>query len=186
MDLKLTGDETADRVLSEDPFALLMGMLLDQQYPMEQAFRGPAKLLDRFGTLDPERIASANPESFAELAAVSPAIHRFPASMAARIQALAQAVVDEYDGQAERIWTEAATGRDLLKRIQALPGFGKQKAQVFSALVAKQLGVKPTGWEESVGDYALPGYRSIADVVDPDSLAKVRAFKKEKKAAAKS
>ena len=147
MDLKLTGDETADQVLSEDPFALLMGMLLDQQYPMEQAFRGTAKLLDRFGTLDPERIASTEPEAFAELAAITPAIHRFPASMAARIQALAKVIVAEYDGQTDRIWNEAVSGRDLLKRIQALPGFGKQKAQVFTALLAKQLGVKPDGWE---------------------------------------
>jgi uncharacterized HhH-GPD family protein len=160
-------------------------MLLDQQYPMEHAFRGPAKVLERFGTLDPAKIAAADPEEFAALCATPPAVHRFPGSMATKIQAVAADVVDIYGGDASRIWTEAADGADLVKRVMALSGFGKQKAQIFTALVAKQLGVKPAGWEKAVGDYALVGYRSVADVVDPDSLAKVRAYKKEKKAAAK-
>lgn len=184
MGLTITGDPQADAIL-DDPFALLVGMLLDQQYPMEQAFRGPAKLLERFGTLDPERVATVDPEAFAELVAMTPAIHRFPGSMAARVQALAQLVVEQYDGQAERIWAEAVSGRELLRRVEALPGFGKQKARIFVALLAKQRGITPTGWEEAVGDYALPGFRSVADVVDADSLARVRAFKKEKKAGAK-
>lgn len=184
--LHLTGDDTADRVLSEDPFALLLGMLLDQQYPMEHAFRGPAKLLERFGTLDPAKIAAADPEEFAALCATPPAVHRFPGSMATRIQAVAAAIVDEYDGDTARLWTGAATGAELVKRVLALPGFGRQKAQIFTALLAKQLGVRPEGWEQAVGDYGLEGHRSVADVVDEASLAKVRAFKKEKKAAAKT
>ncbi|HEX2893174.1 MAG TPA: HhH-GPD-type base excision DNA repair protein [Marmoricola sp.] len=184
--LHLTGDAAADRVLNEDPFALLLGMLLDQQYPMEHAFRGPAKVLDRFGTLDPAKIAAADPEEFAALCATPPAVHRFPGSMAARIQAVAAEVVDAYDGDAARLWTGATTGAEVVKRVMALPGFGKQKAQIFTALVAKQLGVRPDGWERAVGDYSLEGHRSVADVVDEESLAKVRAFKKQKKAAART
>jgi uncharacterized HhH-GPD family protein len=183
--IHITGDEHADQVLTEDPFALLLGMLLDQQYPMEHAFRGPAKLLDRLGGLDPAAIASADPQEFAALCAQTPAVHRFPGSMAGRIQAVAQLVVDQHDGRAERIWTEAADAKDLLKRMTALPGFGKQKAQIFVALLAKQLGVRPEGWEAVVGDYSLDGYRSVADVTDAASLQKVRDFKKEKKAAAR-
>ena len=184
--IHITGDYHADQVLTDDPFALLVGMMLDQQYPMEHAFRGPAKVLDRFGTLDPAQIAAADPETFTALCSTPPAIHRFPGSMAARLQELARIVTDEYDGHAERIWTEAADGRDLLKRMQALPGFGKQKAQIFVALLAKQLGVRPAGWEAAVGAYAEDGYRSVADVVDGASLQKVRDFKKQKKAEAKS
>ena len=186
MAIHITGDETADKVLTDDPFALLLGMLLDQQYPMEHAFRGPAKVLDRFGTLDPARIADADPDEFAALCAVPPAVHRFPGSMATRIQAVAREVVDRYDGDTARLWTEAASGADLVKRVMSLPGFGKQKAQIFTALVAKQLDVRPEGWEQAVGDYSLDGYRSVADVVDEASLGKVRAFKKEKKAAARA
>ena len=186
MAIHITGDEAADKVLTDDPFALLLGMLLDQQYPMEHAFRGPAKVLDRFGTLDPERIATADPTEFAALCAVPPAVHRFPGSMAARIQAVAREVVESYDGDAAKIWTEAASGADLVKRLMSLPGFGKQKAQIFVALVAKQLGVRPEGWEQAVGHYSQDGFRSVADVVDPDSLGKVRAFKKDQKAAAKA
>lgn len=186
MSLHLTGDAAADRILDESPFALLAGMMLDQQYPMEQAFAGPAKIVARFGGFEPGAIASADPEEFATLAATTPAIHRFPGSMAARLQELARLVVEQYDGDAARLWTEAADGRDLLRRIQALPGFGRQKAQIFVALLAKQRGVRPDGWEEAAGDYALDGYRSVADVVDGDSLLKVREFKQAKKAEAKA
>jgi uncharacterized HhH-GPD family protein len=184
--LRIAQDEAADRVLSEDPFALLSGMLLDQQFPMERAFAGPAKILERLGTLDPAEIAAADPEQFATLCSTPPAVHRFPGSMAARIQALAAHVVTEYDGSTERLWEEAESGKDLLKRLQALPGFGKQKSQIFVALLGKQLGVRPQGWAEVAGDYAEPGsFRSVADVVDGSSLERVRAFKKEKKAAAR-
>ena len=184
--LHITGDDHADQVLTDDPFALLVGMLLDQQYPMEHAFRGPAKILDRFETLDPAAIAAADPEEFAAMASTPPAIHRYGRSMAGRVQELARIVVDTYDGRAERLWTEASSGSDLVARVMALPGFGKQKAQIFTALLAKQLDVRPEGWEKAVGDYAEDGYRSVADVVDPASLQKVRDYKKAKKAAAKA
>jgi uncharacterized HhH-GPD family protein len=186
MPLHLTGDAHADDVLSDSAFALLVGMMLDQQYPMEHAFRGPAKVLDRFGSLEPADIAGADPDEFKALCSTPPAIHRFPGSMAERLQGLAAVVVEQYDGRAERIWTEASSGSDLMGRMTALPGFGRQKAQIFIALLAKQLDVRPEGWEQAVGDYALEGYRSVADVVDPASLAKVRAYKQEKKAAAKA
>jgi uncharacterized HhH-GPD family protein len=160
-------------------------MLLDQQYPMEHAFRGPAKIVERFGTLEPARVADAEPEAFAAMCATPPAVHRYPGSMATRLQALARIVVDEYGGHAERLWLEAGSGSELVRRIEALPGFGKQKARIFAALLAKQLDVRPEGWEQAVGDYALEGYRSVADVTDVVSLEKVRAYKKEKKAAAR-
>jgi uncharacterized HhH-GPD family protein len=183
MTLCIAQDESADRVLSEDPFALLSGMLLDQQFPMERAFAGPAKILERFGSLDPADVAAADPEEFAALCSTPPAVHRFPGSMAARIQALAAHVVSEYDGHTERLWEEADSGRELLRRLQALPGFGKQKAQIFVALLGKQLDVRPEGWDTVAGDYAEPGsFRSVADVVDATSLEKVRSFKKQKKA----
>lgn len=186
MAIHITGDDAADQVLSDDPFALLVGMMLDQQYPMEHAFRGPAKVLGRLGSLDPAQVAAADPEEFARLCATTPAIHRFPGSMARRLQELAAVIEESYDGRTERLWTEATDGRDLLKRVMALPGFGKQKAQIFLALLAKQLDVRLGGWEAVVGDYALEGHRSVADVVDPASLLKVREFKKQKKAAAAS
>jgi len=185
--IRIAQDAHADEVLSASSFALLVGMLLDQQYPMEHAFRGPAKILDRFGSLDPAAVASADAEEFAALCSTPPAIHRYPGSMAARVQALAGVVVEEYDGHAERLWEEAGSGKELMRRLQALPGYGKQKAQIFTALVGKQLGVRPDGWEQAAGDYAETGsYRSVADVVDGTSLEKVRSFKKEKKAAAKA
>jgi len=186
MGFHITGDDASDQVLDESPFALLAGMMLDQQYPMEQAFAGPAKVLARMGSLDPAQVAAAEPEEFARLCATTPAVHRFPGSMAARLQELAAVVEERYDGRTERLWTEAADGRDLLKRVMALPGFGKQKAQIFVALLAKQLEVRPDGWEAVVGDYALEGHRSVADVVGPASLQKVREHKKQKKAAAKA
>jgi len=186
MGFNITGDAHADQVLTDSPFALLVGMMLDQQYPMEHAFRGPAKVLDRFGSIEPAEIAAADPEQFAELSSTPPAIHRFPGSMAARLQELARIVVDQYDGDASRIWSEATDGKDLLQRVQALPGFGKQKSQIFVALLAKQLDVRPDGWEQAVGAYAEEGYRSVADVVDPASLQKVREHKKEMKAAARA
>lgn len=186
MAIQIAQDPAADKVLSENAFALLVGMMLDQQFPMERAFAGPAKVLDRFGTLDPAAIAAADPESFSQLCRQPPAIHRYGGSMARRMQELARVVVETYDGDAARIWSEAASGADLLRRIQALPGFGEQKARIFTALVAKQLGVSPEGWEKAAGDYALAGYRSVADVVDAASLAKVREFKQQQKAAAKA
>jgi uncharacterized HhH-GPD family protein len=186
MGFHIAGDEAADKVLDEQPFAVVVGMMLDQQYGMEHAFRGGWKVLSRFGTLDPAAIAAADPDQFKQLCSTPPAIHRFPGSMAARLQELAALVEAKYDGDVTRLWTQASTGAELAKRVQELPGFGKQKAQIFVALLAKQLGVRPPGWEAAAGDYALPGHRSVADVVDDASLAKVRDFKRQKKAAAAS
>jgi uncharacterized HhH-GPD family protein len=185
MGFHITGEATSDAVLDEYPFALLLGMMLDQQYPMEHAFRGPAKVLDRIGTLDPARIAAADPEEFARLCATPPAVHRFPGSMATRIQALAAMVVEKYDGDASRLWSDVDSGQELVRRLMELPGFGKQKSQIFVALLAKQLGVQPDGWQAAVGSYAEEGHRSVADVVDQESLQKVRDHKKQKKAEAK-
>ncbi|RKT78421.1 putative HhH-GPD family protein [Terracoccus luteus] len=186
MAFHIAGDPAADQVLDEHPFAVVVGMMLDQQYGMEHAFRGGHKVLTRFGTLDPAAIADADPDEFTAMASTPPAIHRFPGSMAKRLQELAALVVERYDGDVTRLWTEATSGRDLLKRVQELPGFGRQKAQIFVALLAKQLGVRPEGWEAAAGDYALDGYRSVADVVDGDTLLKVREFKQAKKAEAKA
>jgi uncharacterized HhH-GPD family protein len=184
--LTIAQDPDADALLSADPFALLMGMLLDQQFPMERAFAGPLKVSQRFGTVDPGAIAAADPETFADLCATPPAVHRYGRSMAGRIQALANVVVDEYGGDAAAIWSDAPTGAELLARLRALPGFGEQKAKIFLALLAKQLGVAPKGWTKAAGDYAKKGYRSVADVVDADSLQQVRDFKKAAKAAARA
>jgi len=186
MGLHITGDSKSDAALDKYPFALLAGMMLDQQFPMERAFAGPAKIIDRFGSIDPADIAAADPEKFAELCTTPPAVHRFPGSMAARVQALAAQIVEEYGGDTTRLWDEAASGADLLRRVQALPGFGRQKSQIFVALLGKQLAVRPEGWAKAAGDYAEQGsFRSVADVVDGPSLERVRAFKKEKKAAAR-
>ena len=184
MAFHLANEPAADQVLDEYPFALLIGMMLDQQYGMEHAFRGGWKLLSRFGTLDPAAIAAAEPEAFKALCSEPPAIHRFPGSMAARLQELAALVETTYGGDATRLWSEPKTGHELFGRVNELPGFGRQKAQIFVALLAKQLGIRPRGWKEVAGDYALPGFRSVADVVDERSLQKVRDHKKQVKAAA--
>lgn len=184
MPFHITGVPEADTVLDESSFGVLVAMLLDQQYPMEHAFRGPWKIVQRFGTLDPEAIAGADPDDFVTMAVEPPAIHRYGRAMAGRVQELARVVVEEYDGDASQLWTTAASGADLLARVKALPGFGEQKARIFVALLAKQLGVRPDGWEAAAGDYALPGYRSVADVTSPESLREVRETKKAKRAAA--
>jgi uncharacterized HhH-GPD family protein len=183
MAFHIANEPAADKVLDEYPFALVVGMMLDQQYGMEHAFRGGYKVLSRFGTLEPAAIAAADPDEFKALCSVPPAIHRFPGSMAARMQELAALVDDKYDGDASRIWNEPKTATELLRRVRELPGFGEQKAKIFVALLAKQLGVKPPGWRKVTGDYGLKGYRSVADVVDATSLQKVRDFKKQQKAA---
>ncbi|MCB2177654.1 MAG: hypothetical protein KQH57_17740 [Actinomycetales bacterium] len=188
--MNLTGDQDADRLLDADPFALLVGMLLDQQVPMETAFAGPAKIAARMSTgdrLDPARIAATDPEEFAALCATPPAVHRFPRSMAERIQAVAAAVVEEYDGETARLWTDGdPDGAEVLRRLRRLPGYGEQKAKIFLALLGKQRGVQPAGWREAAGAFGEEGsFRSIADVVDAESLDKVRATKKAAKAEAK-
>ncbi|MCU1593522.1 MAG: HhH-GPD family protein [Frankiales bacterium] len=186
MGFHLANDPAADQVLDEHPFAVLLGMMLDQQYGMEHAFRGGWKVLDKLGTLDTAAIAAAEPESFKALCSATPAIHRFPGSMASRLQELAALIETKYDGDVTRLWTEPTTGKELFDRVQELPGFGKQKSQIFVALLAKQLGVKPKGWQAVAGDYALKGFRSVADVVDEASLLKVRAHKQAAKKAAKA
>lgn len=183
--IRLAQLPAADDLLGRDPFALLTGMLLDQQVPMEKAFAGPRLIADRLGTdtLDPRLVAAADPERFTELMTGPPAVHRYPRSMGTRVQDLAQAVVEQYDGDAGRIWQDVTTGAELYQRLHALPGYGAQKARIFVALLGKQANVTPEGWREAAGDYGLDGYRSVADVVDDDSLIKVREHKKALKAA---
>ncbi|MFD8720309.1 HhH-GPD-type base excision DNA repair protein [Streptomyces sp. NPDC059629] len=187
--LHLAQDPEADELLSHSRLAALTGMLLDQQVPMEWAFKGPATIARRMGTddLDAHEIAAQDPEAFAALLSEKPAVHRYPGSMAKRVQQLCQYLVEHYDGDAEGIWRDVDSGAELLKRLQELPGFGKQKAQIFLALLGKQLGVAPKGWREAAGAYGeARSYRSVADITGPESLAKVRAHKQEMKAAAKA
>ena len=184
MTLRLTGNDEADALLTRDPFALLVGMLLDQQMPMERAFEGPYKLTQRLGGdhLDVRQIAEADPEKFAAMCAQPPAVHRFPGAMAARIQAVAQHIVDSYDGDTTALWMTADSGFELLRRLSALPGFGDQKARIFLALLGKQLAVRPEGWREAAGPYGEDGvHRSVADVVDARSLSQVREYKQQVK-----
>ena len=183
--LQLTQDPVADALLSEDPFALLVGMLLDQQIAMEVAFAGPKKIADRLGGLDARLIADADPETFAAVCAQTPAVHRFPGSMAKRVQDLAREIVERYHGDTAGLWTEGdPDGLEVLRRLKALPGFGEQKARIFLALLGKQYGVTPRGWRAAAGDYGRDGtHMSVADVVDKGSLDQVRAYKKKMKAA---
>lgn len=185
--LRLTGDEQADRLLSEDGFALLVGMLLDQQIAMEVAFLGPYRLTERLdGPFDPANVAATDPEELESLFRTKPAIHRYPGSMAKRVHALATHLVEHHGGGAAAVWEGAEDGADLKRRLQALPGYGDQKARIFIALLGKQCGVRPPGWEEAAGEYAEPGYRSIADVLDEETLQRVRESKQAAKAAAKA
>lgn len=186
-DLHITADPDADALLSSDPLALLVGMLLDQQVPMETAFAGPAKLKARLGAFDARTIADAEPDAFAEVMKQSPAVHRFPGSMAGRVQALCAEIVAHWGGKAENLWTEGdPDGAEILKRLNSLPGFGDQKARIFLALLGKQQGLTAPGWREAAGAYGEAGsFRSVADIVSPESLLKVRATKQAAKAAAK-
>ncbi|MFV0253087.1 MAG: HhH-GPD-type base excision DNA repair protein [Beutenbergiaceae bacterium] len=187
MVLHLTGDPAADRLLSDNPLALLIGMLLDQQVAMEVAFEGPAKLAQRLSAFDAATMADLDAEEFAGICAQTPAVHRYPKAMAGRIQALCATVVADYDGDAAAIWRRGEPdGATVLRRLQALPGFGVQKSKIFLALLGKQTGLSAPGWAQAAGDYGKPGtFRSIADVTDPASLARVREFKKAAKAAAR-
>ena len=185
--LHLSQDPDADALLSRDPLALLLGMLLDQQIPMEKAFSGPAVLQERLGHLDAARIAEADTGELAAVFARPPAVHRFPGSMAGRVQDLCRALVAHHGGRAEAVWEDAEDGADLLRRLRALPGFGTQKAQIFVALLGKQLGVQPAGWREAAGTYGEDGaLRSVADVTSPETLREVRAYKQSVKKAAKA
>jgi uncharacterized HhH-GPD family protein len=186
--IRLAQRPDADELLGRSPLAALVGMLLDQQIPMEWAFSGPYTIADRMGRddLDAHEIAAHDPEAFAALLSRKPAVHRYPGSMAKRVQQLCRYLVEQYDGDAAAVWRDAPTGRELLNRLGALPGFGKQKAQIFLALLGKQYGVAPDGWREAAGAYGEEGsYRSVADITGPESLDKVRAHKQEMKRAAK-
>jgi uncharacterized HhH-GPD family protein len=186
--LHLSQDDTADALLSKDPLALLIGMVLDQQIPLEKAFSSPRDLKDRLGgTLDAAVIAGMDPDRLTTIFCDRPALHRFPAANAKRVQELCRILRDEYQGKAARVWTTAPTGDELLRRIKALPGFGEQKARIFIGLLGKQLGVQPPGWQEAAGKFGQPGtYISVADITGPESLGRVRAYKQEMKAAAKA
>jgi uncharacterized HhH-GPD family protein len=185
--LHIAQDPEADALLTDDPLALLLGMLLDQQIPMEKAFRGPHDLAERLGHLDARRIAEHEPQDFAAVFARPPAVHRFPGSMAGRVQALCRELADRYDGSAAAVWEGVDDARELLRRLQALPGFGDQKARIFLALLGKQYGVTPPGWREAAGEYGEDGaLRSVADVTGPETLLQVRAHKQQVKAAAKA
>lgn len=193
MALHITGDTDADALLTDNPLALLVGMLLDQQVPMETAFAGPLKIEQRTGAADATTIAGMAPDEFLEAFRQTPAVHRFPGSMATRVQTLCQTLVDDWDGDAAAIWTRPSEGSEtgpdgaeVLKRLKALPGFGEQKAKIFLALLGKQYGFTGDGWREAAGDYGIDGsFRSVADIVSPESLTKVREHKKAMKAAAK-
>jgi uncharacterized HhH-GPD family protein len=218
VNLWLAQEPEADQLLSDNPFALLVGMVLDQQVPLETAFRGPKKIADRMaasdlhrvahdqqvpmetafagpkkiadrmGSFDAGEIADYDPDKFAALCSEKPAIHRFPGSMAKRIQTLAQIIVDRYDGDAAGLWVAGdPDGNELLRRIKGLPGFGEVKAQIFLALLGKQYGVTPKGWRAAAGEFGQAGtHTSVADIVDAQSLGKVRSYKKQMKTAAKA
>jgi uncharacterized HhH-GPD family protein len=177
----------ANDLLTRDPLALLIGMVLDQQIPLEKAFSSPYVLAQRLGHAPTAgELAEFDPDDLVTIFATPPALHRFPKAMAARVQDVCRALVATYDGDAAGLWRDAADGQELVKRIAALPGFGRQKSQIFTALLGKQYGVQPPGWREAAGAYGEEGsFRSVADIVDAGSLDRVRAFKKEMKAAAK-
>lgn len=182
----MTGDPEADGLLSSEPLALLIGMLLDQQVPMEWAFGSPVRLKSRLGgTLDAAAIAGMDPAELEAAFKGPPALHRFPGSMAKRTQAMCEALVDHHGGRAEALWEDAPSGAELLRRLRALPGFGDEKARIFLAVLGKRLGVRPPGWEEAAAPFSDERRRSVADATSPEALEEVRAFKRERKAAAK-
>jgi uncharacterized HhH-GPD family protein len=181
-----TGDAEADRLLATDGLALLIGMLLDQQVPMEWAFRGPLELRHRLGGLSAADIAAMDPDTVVSVFCAKPALHRYPASMATRVHALCAFLVERYDGRAELIWQDVKDADELFARLRELPGYGEQKAKIFLAILAKRLGVAPEGWQQRAGAYGEPGHRSIADVDGPGAIDKVRAYKQAMKAQAKA
>jgi uncharacterized HhH-GPD family protein len=184
--IPITGNDEADRLLETDPLALLLGMLLDQQVPMEWAFTGPYTLQQRLGKLDAAQIASMDPDEFLAVAKGPPAIHRFPVSMGKRVQALARVIVDDYDGDAGAVWRDVETGDELRRRLMALPGYGEEKTRIFIALLAKRFDVRPKGWEEAAGPFGDDTARSVADIDSPEALARVRQWKQARKAAGKT
>jgi uncharacterized HhH-GPD family protein len=184
--IPITGDPAADALLVEDPLALMIGMLLDQQVPMEWAFKGPSTLADRLGGLDARAIAAMEPDEFVAVCAAKPAIHRFPASMGKRIWELCSFLTEHYDGDAAAVWTSAESGDELYRRLRELPGYGDEKSRIFMAILGKRLGAAPAGWEEAAIPFSDGQPRSVADVADDESLRRVREWKRAKKAAGKS
>jgi uncharacterized HhH-GPD family protein len=184
--MPITGDPAADDLLVTDPLALVIGMLLDQQVPMEWAFRGPATLRERLGHLDCEKIAAMPPEDLEAVFKEKPALHRYPGSMAKRTHALCVQVVDEYDGDAGKIWRDVHDPKVLFDRIRALPGYGEEKAKIFLAILGKRLQVAPAGWHEYAAPFSDDNPRSVADIDSPENLQRVRAWKQEQKAKKKS
>jgi len=183
--LYITGDEAADELLNTDANALLIGMLLDQQVPMEWAFMGPATLLDRLGHLDPARIAAMEVDDFVAICCDKPAVHRFPGSMGKRIHQVCVALVEGYGADASNIWRDAESGREIYRRLKALPGYGDEKSKIFVAILAKTQGVRPDGWRDAAGKFGDDVPRSVADIHDEASLVTVREWKKAQKAAKK-
>jgi uncharacterized HhH-GPD family protein len=188
MTISLPIDAEANELLSTDPLALLIGMILDQQDKLEKAFSSPYVLSRRLGHMpSATELATADTDGLIAVFATPPSLHRFPKAMATRVQEVCRVLVDRYDGDATNLWRDATSGAELLKRISSLPGFGKQKSQIFVALLGKQYGVQPAGWREAAGGYGEEGsFRSVADIVDDSSLGQVRAYKKAMKAAAKA
>ena len=188
MHLHIAQDEEADALISEDPLALLIGMVLDQQVPLEWAFSAPLRLKQRLGDrLDVAEIADMDPEVLAKAFTERPALHRFPGANAKRVQQLCRIIVERYDGRPADVWATAATGQELLTRIRELPGFGEQKARIFVGLLGKQLHVRPPGWQKAAGRFGAAGtHLSIADITDTESLGRVRAYKQQMKAEAKA
>jgi uncharacterized HhH-GPD family protein len=184
--LPLTGNAEADRLLETEPLALMLGMLLDQQVPMEWAFIGPYRLRERLGgTLDAASIAAMDPAKLEAVFKEKPALHRFPGTMAKRAQALCQHLTERYDGCAENVWADVGSGDELLRRVRQLPGYGDEKARIFLALLAKRLGVRPEGWEEAAAPFSDPTPRSVADIDSPEALQRVREWKRAQKASGK-
>ncbi|HEX9682994.1 MAG TPA: HhH-GPD-type base excision DNA repair protein [Acidimicrobiales bacterium] len=184
--LAVTGDPAADALLRTNPLALLIGMLLDQQVPMEWAFVGPLRLTERLdGDLDAAAIAAMDIEELIDVFRIKPALHRYPKSMAQRVQQLCQHIVDNYDGDAAKVWKGVRSGDTLHERLVGLPGYGQEKASIFTALLAKRFGVRPHGWETHAGPFADTKMRSVADIDGPEALEQVRHHKKMLKAKGK-
>jgi uncharacterized HhH-GPD family protein len=181
--LYVTGDARADELVNTDGTALLIGMLLDQQVPMEVAFRAPATLQQRLGHLDAGRIAAMSEDEVVAACCAKPAIHRFPAAMGKRIHALCGVLAEQYGGRGDGIWERVDSGERLYTRLRALPGFGDEKARIFIALLGKRMGVRPPGWRDAAGKFGDDTPRSVADSASPDSLAAVRQWKRAQKAA---
>jgi len=183
--LYITGDAAADNLLNTDANALLLGMLLDQQVPMEWAFAGPSTLKERLGHLDPGKIAAMPEDDFVSICCEKPAIHRFPGSMGKRIHQVCAVVADQYDGNAANLWTGVDSGKELFRRLKALPGYGDEKSKILVAILGKTQGVAPEGWRTAAGKFGDDVPRSVADITDEASLGRVRDWKKAQKAAKK-